>query len=85
VTARANRLLYATMTGIDIALYRPDKTYAQLRPAKVFRLTSTPVRAGDALTLAHTSTRLNYAAEAVVPHLRDAVGEFGLRPLAQGS
>jgi hypothetical protein len=70
-TARANRLLYATMTGTDLALYRLDKTYAQLRPAKVFRLTSTPVRAGDALTLAATSTRLNCTAEAVVPHLRE--------------
>ncbi|WP_206793596.1 trypsin-like serine protease [Amycolatopsis sp. MtRt-6] len=70
-TARANRLLYATLTGTDIALYRLDKTYAQLRSAKVFRLTSTPVRAGDAVTLAATSTRLHCAAEAVVPHLRE--------------
>ncbi|EOD65217.1 trypsin-like serine protease [Amycolatopsis vancoresmycina] len=71
VTARANRLLYATMTGTDIALYRLDKTYAQLRTAKVFRLTSTPVHAGDTLTLAYPSTRLKCTAEAVVPHLRE--------------
>ncbi|MEU5090173.1 serine protease [Streptomyces sp. NPDC021356] len=72
-TARAKRLLYATMTGTDIALYRLDKTYAQLKAegAKVFRLTSTPVRAGDALTLAYTGGRLDCTAEAVVTHLRE--------------
>ncbi|MGI5151514.1 trypsin-like serine protease [Plantactinospora sp. CA-294935] len=72
-TARANRLVYATMTGTDIALYRLDKTYAQLRAegAKVFRLTTIPVRAGDPLTMAYTSRRLTCTAEAVVPHLRE--------------
>ncbi|MEU5265917.1 serine protease [Amycolatopsis sp. NPDC021455] len=72
-TARANRLLYATMTGTDIALYRLDKTYAQLTAegAKIFRLTDTPVRAGDALTMAATSSRLTCTAEAVVTHLRE--------------
>ncbi|MFI5586432.1 trypsin-like serine protease [Amycolatopsis sp. NPDC051758] len=72
-TARAKRLLYATMTGTDVALFRLDKTYAQLRAkgAKVFRLTTTPVRAGDPLTMAYTSRRLNCVAEAVVPHLRE--------------
>ncbi|MEV6647800.1 serine protease [Amycolatopsis sp. NPDC051371] len=71
VTPRANRLLYATMTGTDIALYRLDKTYAQLSTAKVFRLTSSPMRAGDVLAMAYTSTRLHCTAEAVVPHLRE--------------
>lgn len=70
-TVRANRLLYATMTGTDIALYRLDETYAQLRSAKVFRLTSTPVRPGDELTMAYTSVRLHCTAEALVPHLRE--------------
>ncbi|ONI92935.1 peptidase S1 [Saccharothrix sp. ALI-22-I] len=72
-TARANRLVYATMTGTDIALYRLDKTYAQLTAegAKIFRLTSTPVRAGDPLTMAYTSSRLHCTAEAVVTHLRE--------------
>ncbi|MEU5547794.1 trypsin-like serine protease [Streptomyces sioyaensis] len=73
ITARANRLLYATMTGTDIALYRLDKTYAQLNTAgaKVFRLTSTPVRAGSPLTMAYTSQRLACTTQAVVPHLRE--------------
>ncbi|MFJ7996373.1 trypsin-like peptidase domain-containing protein [Streptomyces sp. NPDC096310] len=72
-TARAKRLVYATMTGTDIALHRLDKSYARLRAegAKVFRLTTSPVRAGDSLTMAYTSLRLNCAAEAVVPHLRE--------------
>ncbi|WP_030454646.1 trypsin-like serine protease [Herbidospora cretacea] len=68
VTARAIRLVYATMTGTDIALYRLDRTYAQLaaKGAKVFRLTSTPVRAGDRLTLAYTTRRMKCTAKAVV-------------------
>ncbi|MEV7076521.1 trypsin-like serine protease [Streptomyces sp. NPDC093990] len=71
--ARADRLVYATMTGTDIALYRLDKTYAQLKAerAKVFRLTSTAVRAGDPLTLAYSGGRLDCTAEAVVAHLRE--------------
>ncbi|RZQ61964.1 trypsin-like serine protease [Amycolatopsis suaedae] len=73
VTARANRLVYATMTGTDVALYRLDRTYAQLAAegAKVFRLTADPVRAGDPLTLAYTSRRMACSAEAIVPHLRE--------------
>ncbi|MFF5563983.1 trypsin-like serine protease [Streptomyces sp. NPDC012623] len=72
-TARANRLVYATMTGTDIALYRLDRTYAQMESegAKVFRLTSTPVRAGHPLTMAYTSLRPSCTAEAVVTLLRE--------------
>ncbi|WP_433871452.1 trypsin-like serine protease [Saccharopolyspora sp. CA-218241] len=73
VTARAERLVYATMTGTDVALYRLDRTYGQLAEAgaKVFDLTTTPVRAGDPLSLAYTSRRFDCTAEAVVPHLRE--------------
>ncbi|WP_128381475.1 trypsin-like serine protease [Streptomyces cavernae] len=72
-TARAKRLVYATMTGTDIALYRLDKTYAQLKAegAKVFQLTSTPVRAGGPLTMAYAGGRLDCTAEAVVTNLRE--------------
>jgi len=72
-TTHLNRLVYATMTGTDIALYRADKTYAQLAAegAKVFQLTTTPIQPGDPLTLAYSSSRLNCTAEAVVPHLRE--------------
>ncbi|MEV0282205.1 trypsin-like serine protease [Streptomyces sp. NPDC050610] len=72
-TAHANRLVYATMTGTDVALYRLDQTYAQLKAegAKVFRLASSPARAGDSLTMAYPSRRFHCTAETVVPHLRE--------------
>jgi hypothetical protein len=72
-TARANRLVYATMTGTDIALYRLDKTYAQLlfEGAKVFQLTSTPMRTGDQFTMMHSRGRWSCTAEAVVNRLRE--------------
>ena len=72
-TAHANRLMYATMTGTDVALYRLDKTYAQLKAegAKVFQLTSSPVRAGDKLSLVGPGARLSCTAEAIVTHLRE--------------
>jgi len=73
-SARATRLVYATMTGTDVALYRLDKTYAQLarEGAKVFRLATTPMRAGDRLLLSYSSSRPKCTVEAVVPHLREA-------------
>lgn len=73
-SARATRLVYATMTGTDVALYRLDKTYAQLarEGAKVFRLTTSPMRAGDRLLMSYASGRPKCAIEAVVPHLREA-------------
>ncbi|MFJ6349954.1 trypsin-like serine protease [Streptomyces sp. NPDC092046] len=72
-TARATRLVYATMTGTDIALYRLDKTYAQLAAegAKVFRLSTTPMRKGDRLSMAYNVNRPSCTVEAVVPHLRE--------------
>jgi hypothetical protein len=73
-TTRATRLEYATMTGTDIALYRLDMTYAQLaaKGAKVFTLTTRPMRAGDQFLLGHEIARPVCAVEAVVPHLREA-------------
>ncbi len=73
VTARADRLVYATMTGTDIALYRLDTTYGEVEAAgaKVFDLATEPVRAGDPLTLLHTSARMDCTAEAVLPHLKE--------------
>lgn len=72
-TARATRLEYATMTGTDVALYRLDKTYAQLAAegAKVFTLSTIPMRAGDQLLMAHASSRPSCVVEAVVTHLRE--------------
>jgi hypothetical protein len=73
VTATANRLVYATMTGTDIALYRLDKTYGQLAAegAKVFQLTTKPVRAGDHVDVLSGAYRQPCTVQAVVPHLRE--------------
>ncbi|MFB6891529.1 trypsin-like serine protease [Kitasatospora sp. NPDC056327] len=72
-SARATRLVYATMSGTDIALYRLDKTYAQLTAegAKVFRLSTTPMRRGDRLSMAYNVNRPSCTVEAVVPRLRE--------------
>ncbi|GAA3359791.1 S1 family peptidase [Saccharopolyspora gregorii] len=72
-TSRAVRLEYATMTGTDIALYRLDKTYAQLgaEGATVFRLPTTPLRAGDRMFLSRLDGRPECAVEAVPRHLRE--------------
>lgn len=72
-TAKANRLVYATMSGTDIALYRLDKTYAQLdaEGAKVFQLTDTPPSAGDQVDVLVPSQRVDCTVEAVVPQLRE--------------
>jgi hypothetical protein len=72
-TARAVRLVYATMTGTDIALYRLNRTYAQLAAAgaKVFDLTATPATAGTPVDAFTGARRLSCTVEAVVPHLRE--------------
>jgi secreted trypsin-like serine protease len=75
-TAKATRLVYATMTGTDVALYRLDTTYAQLEAAgaQVFRLATTAARAGDRVDVvsAGMGKRFSCSVDAVVPHLREA-------------
>ncbi|MFF0145230.1 secreted trypsin-like serine protease [Amycolatopsis sulphurea] len=73
VQAKANRLVYATMTGTDVALYRLDSTYGQLaaKGAKVFQLGTAPVKAGAQFTLNNGYEPGSCSAEAVVPHLRE--------------
>lgn len=72
-TAKANRLVYATMTGTDVALYRLDRTYQQLAAAgaKVFQLGTNPIKAGDRFTLKDSLRPYSCTAEALVPHLRE--------------
>ncbi|MGP4018466.1 trypsin-like serine protease [Saccharopolyspora sp. 5N708] len=72
-TARASRLVYATMTGTDIALYRLDKTFGQLdaEGAKIFQLATAPPRAGDQVDAISGARRYSCTVEAVVPHLRE--------------
>jgi hypothetical protein len=72
-TAHANRLVYATMTGTDVALYRLDKTYAQLAAegAKVFQLTTDRMRTGDRVKMMAGARPRNCAVDAVLAHLRE--------------
>lgn len=71
-TAKIKRLVYATMTGTDVALYRIDKTYAQLTKegAKIFQLTTKPLNASTVEVLT-SPYRQTCKVEAVVPHLRE--------------
>ncbi|MEV1246596.1 trypsin-like serine protease [Nonomuraea sp. NPDC049750] len=75
VEARTTRLVYATMTGTDVALYRLDRTYAELAAAdaKVFDLATTPAAAGDRVDLlsGNWGRRWSCAVKAVVPGLRE--------------
>ncbi|RJQ81070.1 serine protease [Pseudonocardiaceae bacterium YIM PH 21723] len=74
--ATTTKLLYATMTGTDVALYRLDKTYAQLKTdgAKVFPLATAPAKAGEKFTIpaAHAQRTFECTLDAVVPELREA-------------
>ena len=73
VEVHSDRLVYATMTGTDIALYRLDRTYAQLaaKGAKVYDLTTAPMKAGDKVDMLTGGSRGTCTVEAVVPHLRE--------------
>ena len=74
---RINRLLFATMTGTDLALYRLDASYSQLeqKGVPVLRVASTPPKSGDTVTLMATDPLLGgprgCTVEAVVPTLRE--------------
>ncbi|MGW4485045.1 trypsin-like serine protease [Amycolatopsis sp. NPDC004368] len=69
------KLLYATMTGTDIALYQVDKTYAQLAVAgaKVFELaTHEPQQADQIDVLSGTHRKAWSCAVAnIIPELRE--------------
>ena len=72
-TARAVRLVYATMTGTDVALYRLDRTYGELAAegAKVFDLATRPTAAGTPVDAITAVRRLDCTVEAVVPRLQE--------------
>jgi hypothetical protein len=73
VQTSTTRLVYATMTDTDVALYRLDRTYADLAAAgaKVFDLTETAARAGDPVDLLSGAwgRRWSCAVDAVVTRL----------------
>ncbi len=73
--ARTTRLLHATMTGSDTALFQLDQTYAQLRAkgVKVFTLADRPAVPGEKVDIIASGNgkRFSCTIEAVVPHLRE--------------
>ncbi|MFJ6549537.1 trypsin-like serine protease [Microbacterium sp. NPDC091676] len=71
-TARVDRLLFGTMTGTDVAVYRLDASFAELeaRGATVLRLAAASPRVGDSVRLM-TTEPLTCTIEAVVPTLRE--------------
>lgn len=70
-TARTTRLLYATMTGTDVALYRLDKTYAELN-AKIFTLATEPATVGTQVAIVSAAgDRYTCTIEAIIPRLRE--------------
>ncbi|WP_431789900.1 trypsin-like serine protease [Microbacterium paraoxydans] len=71
-TAGLDRLLFGTMTGTDVAVYRLDASFAELeaRGATVLRLAAASPRVGDSVRLMATE-QLSCTIEAVVPTLRE--------------
>ncbi|RJQ77373.1 serine protease [Pseudonocardiaceae bacterium YIM PH 21723] len=72
--AKKARLLYATMTGTDVALYRLDKTYAQLESegATIFQLGTGAAKPGDKVGIVSAlTTRYACTIETIVPKLRE--------------
>ena len=72
-SANATRLVYATMTGTDVALYRLDKTYAQLAAehATVFTISTKPISANKNVDVLTGAYRESCTAQAIMPHLRE--------------
>ncbi|MHA7135163.1 trypsin-like serine protease [Oerskovia turbata] len=71
-TAEIDRLLLATMTGTDVALFRLDESFEDLESegVTVLTLTETGPQVGDTVRLM-TRNPLTCAVEAVVPTLRE--------------
>ncbi|MGW6935094.1 trypsin-like serine protease [Lentzea sp. NPDC054927] len=73
--AKTDRLVSATMTGTDTALFRLDQTYAQLlaKRVKIFKLAEQSARPGQKVDIISSGNgkRFSCTIEAVVPHLRE--------------
>ncbi|WP_346131747.1 trypsin-like serine protease [Lentzea roselyniae] len=73
--AKTTTLVRATMSGTDTALYRLDRTYAQLyaKGVKIFRLADRSARPGEKVDIISSGNgnRFKCTIEAVVPHLRE--------------
>jgi secreted trypsin-like serine protease len=74
-SARTTTLLYATMTGTDLALYQLDRTYQQLEASgvRIFELSTRPLREAEPLDLIAGSRGKTWscAVADVVPELRE--------------
>lgn len=70
--AHIDRLVFATMSGTDVAVYRLDKSFAQLQDegVRVLKIAKKGPSAGDRVTLM-TADPLSCQIEAVVPTLRE--------------
>ncbi|WP_439662971.1 trypsin-like serine protease [Lentzea sp. HUAS TT2] len=73
--AETTRLVSATMTGSDTALFELDQTYAQLKAkgVKIFKLANRSARPGERVDVISSGNgdRFSCTIEAVVPHLRE--------------
>lgn len=73
--AETTRLISATMTGTDTALFELDQTYAQLKAkgVKVFTLSGRSAKPGERVDIISSGNGNRFACtiEAVVPHLRE--------------
>jgi len=73
--ARTTRLVRATMSGTDTALFQLDQTYAQLRAkgVKIFKLAGRSARPGERVDVISSGNgkRFECTIDAVVPHLRE--------------
>lgn len=75
VRTSTTHLLYATMTGTDVAVYRLTDTYAELAQSgvRVLPLSESGPEIGDSLTLSsgNAQTTFTCEADAIVPTLRE--------------
>lgn len=73
--AETNRLVSATMSGTDTAIFQLDQTYAQLKAkgVKIFKLAGRPAKPGERVDIISSGNgnRFSCRIEAVVPHLRE--------------
>ncbi|MDQ1744128.1 MAG: hypothetical protein QOE23_2467 [Pseudonocardiales bacterium] len=77
-TVRTDRLLYATMTGTDISVYRLTRTFAQIKHSTgltALTIASSPPAAGDAVSIPAGYWKIIYpcAISGFVPSLHEAI------------
>ncbi|MBI3504981.1 MAG: trypsin-like peptidase domain-containing protein [Proteobacteria bacterium] len=80
VSAAATKVLYATLTDTDLALFELDKTYAELERAQVdfYEIDPAPARAGEGIVLASGFFRSvqRCGVESIVHRIRESSWEW---------